>query len=270
MEAQGLRVLLPELMNLNSIVGYVHDNDSKMRKIIRESGWGITEYLDPGHSMKSFEKKIQNFNRKNGNVLNEIEGQLKRWMKVCIRHHDESNARADLWNNCVDHFCGNHEKCFYAHKPTPVWSRAGDPASVELLKKFVQDTSSIVTIVFAEYITQSNESFHRLKIKYANKDYNWRSSWDARMMCAVLDRNLPNWKLILYQRMQFPQLSPENLSLLMAQEQERLKYQAWVRTDEGRAAQMKIRKMLKGLDKKATGDEKNYEYKSNPFQTGVQ
>ena len=63
MESQGLRALLPELMQLRSITGYIHDNDAKTRKIIRDAGWEIMEFLDVGHCQKSFERKINNFNR---------------------------------------------------------------------------------------------------------------------------------------------------------------------------------------------------------------
>ena len=54
MEAAGLQALLPKLMQIQQIVGYVHDNDGKARNMIQQSGWQITELLDPGHAKKKF------------------------------------------------------------------------------------------------------------------------------------------------------------------------------------------------------------------------
>lgn len=82
MEAQGLKALLPELMTLKQITGYVYDNDAKTRKIIHDAGWKIEEFLDVGHRQKSFERKINNFNRKNHRILKEIEHSLKKWLQL--------------------------------------------------------------------------------------------------------------------------------------------------------------------------------------------
>jgi hypothetical protein len=76
LEVIALIHLLPELMQLPQIVGYVHDNDAKTRKVIRESGWGIQEFLDPGHASNSFQKALQkaSFNE-------DISSRLTRWMR---------------------------------------------------------------------------------------------------------------------------------------------------------------------------------------------
>ena len=59
-EAHGLKLAIPQLRECRQIVDYVHDNDGKARKIIEDSGWGIREYLGPGHALKCFEKRSRN------------------------------------------------------------------------------------------------------------------------------------------------------------------------------------------------------------------
>ena len=64
MESKGLSLVIDDLRDNHNIVGYVHDNDARARKMIRLSGWEITEYIDPNHALKCFERRLQNFNRK--------------------------------------------------------------------------------------------------------------------------------------------------------------------------------------------------------------
>ena len=65
MEAQGLRIAVERLRNFAQIVGYVHDNDAKATKIIQDSGWQIQQFLDPGHALKCFERRLQKLNTTN-------------------------------------------------------------------------------------------------------------------------------------------------------------------------------------------------------------
>ena len=85
MESLGLSLVIPRLRNNPNIIGYVHDNDGRARKMIREAGWNIREYLDPGHAVKSFNRKLQNFNRKNNQVLKGIEESLRRWLYTLLK-----------------------------------------------------------------------------------------------------------------------------------------------------------------------------------------
>ena len=61
----GASVGIP-MMHLPKIVGYVHGNDGKARTLIQRSGWGITEYLVPGHAKKSFLMSLQKFEKDHG------------------------------------------------------------------------------------------------------------------------------------------------------------------------------------------------------------
>lgn len=198
MEAKGLEVAVERLRNDPNIVAYVHDNDAKARRIIGQAGWEIFEYLDPGHCLKSFERKLQNFERKNNGILRGIEGTLKHWVWILISTALPVEQKVQLWQNTVHHMCGDHSRCL-PHAPMGVvWDNAATPGAPLALKKFLDRTQFIIERCCNGISTQANESFHRKKLKYASKDIRWGFTWEARMMAAVLSKNMPGWKLQLY------------------------------------------------------------------------
>ena len=207
MEAKGLIVALQSLAQCPGIVGYVHDNDARARKIMEQSGLKIFERLDPGHCLKSFDRKIQNFNRKNGQVLRGIEGSLRRWISTLLKSDLPTEQKVFQWKNALEHYCGHHEHCLHGDCATTTWDLAGDMAAREALKKFLTASQYIVENCERRFSTVRLESFHRLKVKYAPKDVHWGKSWEARMMCAVLDVNKPRWKDELLERIQAEQFT---------------------------------------------------------------
>lgn len=265
MEAQGLRIAIMHLSNLPNIVGYVHDNDAKSRKIINESGWQIKEYLDPGHCLKSFDRKLQKFQKKNGNILNGIEESLKRWMNVLIKYDATVDEKKRLWQNSINHYCGDHRGCLWAHPNARIWDNAGNPQARALLQKFLSDTEFILEYCDSEFSTQSNESFHKLKLKYATKDVKWGFTWPARMMCAVLDRNWPFWKFELYRRLGLPPLSEECRQDLENQERLRLQRKIICHSREYLEAEYNRRIERRKSTKRLTKEAAKYAYKMNPY-----
>ena len=262
MEAQGLRNSVENLKGMPQIVGYVHDNDGKARKIIQESGWEIREYLDFGHCQKCFERKLQRYNSKYGNVFKGIQESLTKWLKYVIRYDGTPAQRKQLWYNSIYHYCGNHIYCIGDHRNVRPWDRAGDPNSVELLRKFLKSTEYIIDSCDVEFSTQTNESYNRLKLKYATKDVKWGFTWEARMKCAVLDRNLPGWKFILYQRLGLPPLAPELWDMLCKKEMRRLQYKQWVHSEQYKVIRMEqMRQCYKAF--KVKKSDRKYAYKLN-------
>ena len=67
-----MKLMIPILSENTNIVGYAQYNDSKTRNLIRKMDWKIIEKIDAVHLLKSFHRKIMNFNMKYSNVLNEI------------------------------------------------------------------------------------------------------------------------------------------------------------------------------------------------------
>ena len=271
MEAKGLSLLIPRLMQNPHIRAYVHDNDAKARKMIRQAGWEIEEYLDPGHCFKAFERKFQKFNSSHGGVLKDLEGSLKKWMRTVIKSNHSADEKARMWKDCVGHFLGDHRLCYHEPKACKVWQYHDDERAVSALKEFLEKTQFIVRAVSPEFSTQTNESFHLLKLRYATKDIKWGPTWHARVMCAVLDRNCPFWKEILYYRMELPALSLESLTKLRKDEEQRLARKRWVHSEEYIERQFWQRKVwrralkycIRNVDPEQTG----LAYKINPYHT---
>jgi hypothetical protein len=197
--------LLPELMQLPQIVGYVHDNDAKTQKVIRDSGWGIQEFLDPGHAGKSFQKAVQkaSFNE-------DISSRLRRWMRQLLREPDlTKDQKLDAWRNTIYHLTGYHENCPFSHGPVRITIDQHQGDLIALVIEFLRKTERILECCDSGFTTQINESFNRAKLKYATKDQKWGFPWDARMVCSVLDRNRPSWKLNLVDRLALPPIAAE-------------------------------------------------------------
>jgi hypothetical protein len=275
MEVHALRLAIPELRALGKIIEYVHDNDAKAKNAIKAAGWNIIEKLDPGHSLKSFDRKLINFNKDHENVLAEIGDRLRRFLKKLMyldvavdRGANRKEAKLRYWRNAALHFSGHHEGCPCQHDPKQappaVWSRAGNAESMQLLRDFLKKTEKVVELVDGEFSTQLNESINRSKTSFADKDRQWRGSWEARMACAVLDRNVENWRLTLYDRLNLPELSGTSLFILENLEKRRLARKVMKTSTEYRNKQRAKRKAERKEAKQAP-PAKKLDYKPSPW-----
>jgi hypothetical protein len=224
MEVAGMRILLDQLRAHPEIAGYVHDKDAKTTKLFRESKWEVKEYLDPGHAMKSLERSIEKFSKDIYQIPDWVHQSLKKFMKTLLFYVEmDVDQKKAAWINSCCHFRGDHKECPYHHKETPVWDVLFDQKFLSRFTEFLEKTQWILEKCHSEFSTQLNESLNRSKLKYASKDVKWGSSFDARMGCAVLDRNCPYWKLELYSRLHLPALSDMVKWQLICREEERLK-----------------------------------------------
>jgi hypothetical protein len=268
MEIHALKLVIPELQALGKIVGYVHDNDAKAKKALNMAHWDLIEWLDPGHTFKSFERKLTSFNTKNKNVLVEIAPKLRVFLKFLMYMHGVTQLeKVAFWHNSANHLAGNHDGCPKPHdprKPPKVWSGANDPAKMKLLVEFLKKTEFVVLRVVGEFSTQMNESLNRGKTKYADKDRSWKGSWPARMACAVLDRNVPHWRMELYARLKLPKLSEHSAALLKTMEEDRIARKlARIRVEENEK-----RRAIRRADKVAKAKVQpkgKTDYKVNPW-----
>ena len=231
MEVESIKTMIPYLRQNKNIIGYVHDNDAKTRKALFTENWHIFEYLDPGHSMKSFDRKLQKYNSMHQNIFREIEVKLRKFMKMLLKSSENIFQKVTWWINSVAHFCGDHSKCPFAHKPTQIWSLSKNSEAIRILIQFLHDTKFIIEKCTPLYSTQSNEAFHRIKLKYATKDVKWGFTWEARMYAAILDRNETFWKMDLFN---FLGLRPINISnrLFLNKEEKYRIYRKIVRRNE--------------------------------------
>ena len=242
MESKALSLVIPRLKGDDRICGYVHDLDAKASKMIEDAGWEIRGYLDPGHCMKAFKKRLTKFEEENHGILKGIEGSLIRWMGTVMHYDGPVEEKLELWRNCVKHYIGDHTHCLHGHVPVHYWDKATEKGAVDALKKFVTSTEFIIESCSTEFDTQSNESFNRTKLKYATKDVKWGKSWEYRMMCAVLDRNEAYWKLKLFDRLQIGEMTVECRSYLMMWEDARLRRKRLVHSEDYKKKRMKERK----------------------------
>lgn len=260
MEATGLKLAVECLKDNPNIIGYVHDNDAKADKIIREAGWEIKAHLDPGHCFNGFKRRLDNFEGTHGHILKDIRDSLTRWMKMCCLFNGSDEEKLSLWRNCLNHYCGDHSQC-PAHKPTDkVWRYADNPEMRKLLSKFLESIEPMVLGIRPEYSTQSNESFHKEKLKYATKDGKWGWTWEARMMCAVLDRNMANWKLKLFDLLKLPPLDPFCRYVLECRENDRIERNRMRNTEEFRRRSVEERERERIEKNRIAADQRQYCY----------
>jgi hypothetical protein len=200
--------------------------------------------------------------------MEEVAPKLKVFLKTLMYMHDASrDEKVAYWNNSAEHLCGNHAHCPKPHdpkRPPKIWAGASDPVKKALLVAFLKKTEFIVVHVVGEFSTQMNESPNRGKTKYADKDRSWKGSWPARMACAVLDRNVENWRLQLYARLNLPPLSENSLWLLWSMEQTRLSRKAKRISEEEIIKRQAIRRADK-VAKIAVQPAGKTDYKPNPW-----
>ena len=73
LEKLGVEEIAERWKNSQKVKYYVHDNDGVSRNVITQSGWKITEALDPGHAIKSIKNNLDNFNKNNGKPFKGME-----------------------------------------------------------------------------------------------------------------------------------------------------------------------------------------------------
>lgn len=215
MEVECLKKLINNWKDDPNVVAYTHDNDGKTRALLREAGWNILEYLDTNHSLKSFPKKVKQFNKNHGNVLNGLQDKLACYIKYLAYLDISIDEKEKKWLNSANHYFGDHSNCD-KHGPTREWGGKSREGAYDLLKEFLYKTIKSLRKSSTYVSTQLNESYHALKAKYSSKDICWIDSWVGRACAAILQWNEPNtWKFELYKRLNLPPLSYQSKAQLM-------------------------------------------------------
>ena len=265
MEAEGLRAVLPSLRQIPQITGYVHDNDAKARNIIQQSGWEITEFLDPGHAKKSFLRCLQKFEKENAKILRDIENALTHWMEILVHSHFTVEQKVFLWQNTMAHMSGNHQHCIHGPMIGPAWYLAGNPLAMQALKSFLDATQFIIEKCNGLYSTQSNESLHRRKLKFATKDVKWGFTWQARVMGAILSRNMIGWQFEVYRRLGLEDL-PRDIEIALQQHDRQVNDRTIaVRTLAYRIVQNQQRNVRRNVQANQARQRQPLQYEANPY-----
>jgi hypothetical protein len=186
------------------IIGYVHDNDATTRKIMLESGLGLTEYLDPGHARKAIIKAIKTANTrekvknpKTGRQCGAMGG-LKGTIINAFNRVRRNNTLSpqQKYQAILDvepHICGDHTNCTHKLLPEEAdWPFRNVSHARNVLRGVLLTVALYASKASADKIsTQPNESFHERKRRYAPKGM-FRKSNKARMDISVLCQNNPD------------------------------------------------------------------------------
>ena len=182
---------------LESIKSIVRNRDNKTGKILECFGVREKELHDPGHYRKIFATLFASFTSKhkvvvcyckdrNENIkitrpLYGLAGRLNFLLNHCLGIEDP-DFRVSSWENCVQHFIGDHSKCCHTDdKVSFIWNnRLIFEELRSLLFEFVHSQSDIIRKIQPGQSTQICESLNagimrsppkRVPWKHINGDY---------------------------------------------------------------------------------------------------
>jgi hypothetical protein len=259
MEVEALRRLIPRWTQNTLVVGCVHDSDSKASKAIRDARWHIEQFYDPNHLSKSFDRKWAKVPHAH---LRGLQMKIRKWFNFLIRSDFSPEEKVTFWSNTTQHFIGNHDGCpphkIKAQKRPPL---AENPVGQDELNQFLDKTKKLIVQWGTGLNTQLCECFNSVKARYADKTTSWKISWDARVMCAILQMNNPEkWKFELFAECGLPELHEEALHRLHERVDARLRTLAVRRSDQASAKARKARARSRADDKKDTTGSDDYRF----------
>jgi hypothetical protein len=213
--------------------------------------------------MKSFERKLL----KTGKELKDIADSLRRFMQTLLRMSNWTvEKKVEAWLNSINHYLGIHTKCpFEGHDTGTRWAKLDQETTNLLLRQFLEDTAPILQKCSREFSTQMNESLNRSKSKYGDKDVKWWWTWEARMACAVLDRNWPFWKVDLHGRLGLRARSAGVQLQIIARENQRLMTKARFGIDDENVKEKFIKRVRAARPRKQAVPMGEMGYKTNPY-----
>lgn len=202
MEKECCKYLICSLNDDPRIIGYCHDNNLTISKLFREN-WGIEDYLDPNHTLKSFVRLFNKANSECGNLLTDLLPHLTSFLKLLIRLNLLVPIKRALWYNTVNHFRGIHVYCSPHKQSKFYWINQQNQLTVNALLNFLKDSIYIVEKCQKPYSTQLSEYYNSLKSHYLSKEKGWCKSVLCRLCISLLEFNqMFNWENTLRERLQ--------------------------------------------------------------------
>jgi hypothetical protein len=172
MEVAGMLQLLPRWINDSKVSVIVHDKDSKITKLIRESNWTVNQMYDANHAHKSFRRTWDALSKEDKNLLHGLKERLDNWLNHVIYLNIDREMKKRLWLNAKEDFSGNHTFCLHDESEF-CWKNTNNPTSLKVFDKHLNKGLKIIeTVNPLSGATQLNEAFHQIKAKYANKRIN--------------------------------------------------------------------------------------------------
>ena len=260
LEKVGVGEIAERWKNSEKVLSYVHDNDAVSRKLIEESGWKITEALDPGHAIKAIKKNLENFNKNNGKPFKGLVESIGRYLEKLFRDKEiTKEKRIELYNNIPNHYIGKHKKC--AHKEgikTRSYKGKNKEYFVDNLKEFLKKNKHYAEKVNPNINTQNNECFNNFKTKYLRKDTKYSTSTTVRLCLSIIEWNDPqHFEEIIFNALNMQPLCSPFCDILKGRKDAQMKKNAARRNPEvAKKLNEKRRKKLKAkgdANKKADG-----------------
>ena len=187
-EAEGLKIIIPRLQQLEHEITLVHDCDAQQTLIIEELAPEFSQIFDTNHKCRSIKRKILSM-MKTSKALNEIkENILTYFTFLCYDENRGANEKKNLWKNMINHFIlRKHENCIHKKDYKDVdWRKRNTLAARNLLQKIIDETVNVFDVINPLYSTQANESFHYIKSRVCPKAKAYRTTFPLRLCTAVL------------------------------------------------------------------------------------
>jgi len=129
---------------------------------------------------------------------------LLRWFYTIVKLDNDLDVMVRSWMD-ADERCTRPDDT--AGRTKCPWKLRRDSACRRQLRSFLEATTRLIGKRLSAFSTQLTESFHAMKAKFADNNFNWEVSWKARYCLALLDWNEGiGWKIEMYNELGFPSL----------------------------------------------------------------
>lgn len=211
------------------VTGHVQDGDLGAINIVRTYNKNILIYFDPNHIKGKFDRILEKFDEKGGHCFSPFKNKLISFFKILLYNKTLStNQKKFQWTNVLNHLTGQYGLCLHSfinisNSPDPITIEYNEEesSSNEFVDNYDQEEALPSEANFPEaiinphYTTQSNEAIHSTKVKFANKNIKWSSSFEGRMALNVLHKNKPYvYYIDLLQKLSLPELCKDSIIII--------------------------------------------------------
>lgn len=223
MEAVAFTQMFVRLQKNPNIIEVVKDDDVKINLIIDRSNWTVDILSDTNHIIKNFETIFNKYNKKACGKLRGLQQRLKDFLRSVLSEESTTIQKIEKFQNCIQHYCGNHERC-PNHGKSYDWPHANDKKAVIILTDLVTELLKIIEHNNSTKTTNYCENFHSIKSRMCNKAFHWGPGWIGRVVCAILQYNEPDsWVLTALKLCNCTTMPPYILFRFLARMAERKK-----------------------------------------------
>lgn len=205
MEGEAFKEVLPHLMSHSNIIEIIKDGDVQLESIILASGWKVKITPDPNHQLKHFDQYFEKCVEPNQNMFRGIcKKLLKKFKDILYSEFDKPQKMNEILN--LRHFILEEPFLKFGRAKQPnKWKYADNQIAIQSLDKVLDLCRYIISTFERGHSTCLNESYHYLKAKYLNKNFNLGNTADVRLYASILHFNIgKSWLNLIYERLKLP------------------------------------------------------------------